>query len=65
MTHTEETMKQHTYLELDGALRNLRLLLLADGRKVQAGSPIDVYRQPESLVAMELLADPGINQFTP
>lgn len=41
-----------------------QLLLLADGRMVQAGSPIDVYRQPESLVAMELLADPGINQFT-
>jgi glycerol transport system ATP-binding protein len=41
-----------------------QLLLLADGRKVQAGPPIDVYRQPASLVAMELLADPCVNRFS-
>jgi glycerol transport system ATP-binding protein len=41
-----------------------QLLLLAGGRSVQSGSPIDVYRQPASLAAMELLADPGVNRFT-
>jgi glycerol transport system ATP-binding protein len=40
-----------------------QLLLLADGKKIQAGAPIDVYRQPVSLTAMELLADPCINRF--
>ena len=41
-----------------------RVLLLADGRKVQAGAPLDVYTNPRSLEAMELLADPGLNRFT-
>jgi len=40
-----------------------QLLLLADGRKLQTGAPIDVYRQPSSIAAMELLADPGVNRF--
>ena len=40
------------------------VLLLADGRKIQAGAPIDVYRQPTSIVAMELLAEPCVNRFT-
>ena len=33
------------------------------GRKIQAGRPLDVYRHPESLAAMELLAEPGVNRF--
>lgn len=41
-----------------------QVLLLADGRKVQSGAPIEVYRRPNSFVAMELLADPCINRFT-
>ena len=41
-----------------------QLLLLADGRKIQAGAPIEVYRRPVSLAAMELLAEPCVNQFT-
>lgn len=41
-----------------------QLLLLADGRKLQAGTPIDVYRQPASFTAMELLAEPGVNRFS-
>ena len=41
-----------------------QVLLLADGRKVQAGTPIDVYRQPTGFVAMELLSDPCVNRFT-
>jgi glycerol transport system ATP-binding protein len=40
-----------------------QVLLLADGDKVQAGPPIDVYRRPASFVAMELLAEPCINRF--
>lgn len=39
------------------------LLLLHRGVKVQAGTPIDVYRNPENMVAMELLADPAVNRF--
>ena len=41
-----------------------QLLLLADGQKIQAGPPIDVYREPISLAAMELLADPCVNRFS-
>ena len=41
-----------------------QVLLLADGRKIQAGAPIDVYRHPTSFVAMELLAEPCVNRFT-
>jgi glycerol transport system ATP-binding protein len=40
------------------------LLLLKDGCKIQSGAPIDVYRQPGSFDAMELLAEPCINRFT-
>ncbi len=39
------------------------LLLLAAGTKIQSGPPLEVYREPGSFVAMELLADPGINRF--
>lgn len=41
-----------------------QVLLLTDGRKIQAGSPIDVYRRPVSMAAMELLAEPFVNRFT-
>jgi len=41
-----------------------QLLLLADGEKVQTGTPLEVYQKPTSMVAMELLADPGINRFS-
>ena len=41
-----------------------QLLLIANGQKVQAGTPIDVYRRPMSFVAMELLAEPCVNRFT-
>lgn len=41
-----------------------QLLLLASGQKVQAGTPIDVYRHPNNFVAMELLAEPCVNRFT-
>jgi glycerol transport system ATP-binding protein len=40
-----------------------QLLLLANGQKVQAGTPLDVYRRPVNLAAMELLAEPCINRF--
>ena len=40
-----------------------QILLLKDGEKIQAGSPIDVYRFPNSFAAMELLAEPIINHF--
>ena len=41
-----------------------QLLLLADGAKVQTGTPLEVYQNPNSIVAMELLADPSINRFS-
>lgn len=41
-----------------------QVLLLGGGQKIQAGTPIDVYRQPASFAAMELLAEPRINRFT-
>lgn len=41
-----------------------QLLLLADGQKVQAGAPIEVYRHPVNFVAMESLAEPCINRFS-
>lgn len=40
------------------------VLLLRDGKKLQSGPPVDVYRSPASLAAMELLADPGVNRFS-
>ena len=40
-----------------------RLLLLCDGQKIQSGTPLDVYRNPTSFDAMELLAEPHINRF--
>jgi glycerol transport system ATP-binding protein len=39
------------------------VLLLADGDKLQAGVPIEVYRSPENETAMELMADPCINRL--
>jgi glycerol transport system ATP-binding protein len=39
------------------------VLLLAGGRKVQAGTPIEVYRRPASLAAMELMTEPCVNRF--
>lgn len=39
------------------------LLLLDRGVKVQVGTPISVYRSPQNMVAMELLADPAVNRF--
>ena len=41
-----------------------QVLLLANGRKIQTGAPIDVYRHPTSFAAMELLAEPCVNRFT-
>ncbi len=40
-----------------------QVLLLADGRKIQSGAPLDVYSRPNSFEAMELLAEPGVNRF--
>jgi len=41
-----------------------QVLLLSGGRRLQAGTPIDVYTHPASFAAMALLAEPGINRFT-
>ncbi len=41
-----------------------RVLLLSNGSILQSGTPLDVYRQPVSFAAMELMAEPGINRFT-
>ncbi len=41
-----------------------RVLLLSKGSMLQSGTPLDVYRQPVSFEAMELMAEPGINRFT-
>ena len=40
------------------------VMLLRDGELLQAGAPLQVYQRPESIAAMRLLADPGVNQFT-
>lgn len=40
-----------------------QVLMLEDGRKIQAGAPIDVYRSPNNIAAMELLAEPFVNRF--
>lgn len=40
------------------------VLLLKEGAKLQSGVPVDVYRNPASLAAMELLAEPGVNRFS-
>lgn len=40
-----------------------QVLLLERGEKLQAGTPLAVYQAPDSLAAMELLADPGVNRF--
>ena len=39
------------------------VLLLDEGENLQAGSPLQVYGQPESLAAMNLMSDPGTNQL--
>ncbi len=38
-----------------------QVLLLDAGHKIQAGAPLEVYTQPASFRAMELLAEPGVN----
>ncbi len=40
-----------------------QLLLLDDGCKLQAGTPMQVYTTPVNARAMELLAEPGVNFF--
>lgn len=40
-----------------------QVLLLAAGRRLQAGPPVDLYQNPTSFSAMELLAEPCINRF--
>ena len=40
-----------------------QLLLLDQGHKIQAGTPMQVYSAPSSPRAMELLAEPRINRF--
>lgn len=39
------------------------VLLLNDGEKVQSGAPMDLYRQPHSITAMRIMADPQINTW--
>ena len=39
------------------------LVLLVDSTVQQVGKPLHVYRSPDSLQAMELLSDPGVNCF--
>ncbi|EAQ96039.1 ABC transporter ATP-binding protein [Congregibacter litoralis] len=40
-----------------------QLLLLHKGQKLQCGTPLSVYENPESAEAMALMADPDINRF--
>lgn len=40
-----------------------QVLLLSQGMKLQSGPPLQVYQHPDSLAAMEVLADPGLNRF--
>ena len=37
------------------------VLLLDDYQVLQSGSPLDVYRDPESLESADLMSDPGVN----
>ena len=37
------------------------VVLLDEGNLVQNGTPLSVYSNPESLVAMDLMSDPGVN----
>lgn len=39
------------------------VVLLDSGRKLQSGSPLEVYEQPRSLAAAELMSDPGVNHL--
>ena len=39
------------------------VLLLDSGEALQAGNPLQVYSQPDSLSAMDLMSDPGVNQL--
>ena len=39
------------------------VILLDQGDLVQAGPPLQVYRHPDSLRAMDLMSDPGVNQL--
>ena len=38
-----------------------QVLLLDDYQVLQSGSPLDVYRDPESLESADLMSDPGVN----
>ena len=39
------------------------LLLLADSSAVQSGTPLEVYQQPHSPAAVDLMSDPGANRL--
>jgi len=40
-----------------------QVLLLEQHQKVQAGSPLQVYRHPANLAAAQLMSDPGVNRL--
>ncbi|NOX51136.1 MAG: ABC transporter ATP-binding protein [Gammaproteobacteria bacterium] len=40
-----------------------QVIMLENGRKLQAGTPMQVYQNPQSLAAMSLMADPMVNQW--
>jgi glycerol transport system ATP-binding protein len=39
------------------------VLLLDEHTKLQSGKPLDVYREPQSYAAADLMSDPGVNPF--
>ncbi len=39
------------------------VLLLDEHTKLQSGKPLDVYRDPQSYAAADLMSDPGVNPF--
>ena len=40
------------------------VVLLDEHTKLQSGTPLEVYRHPQSFVAADLMSDPGVNPFT-
>ena len=40
-----------------------QVLLLADGQVQQSGPPMQLYRAPASMTAMQMLSDPGVNRL--
>ena len=40
-----------------------QVLLLEKNRKLQAGTPLEVYQQPANLAAAHLMSDPGVNRL--